>query len=163
MVDAGDEIDIIYNAYKHILKQTINDDKYIIMVINKADRLDTEELRNKFSTNKFSFLRKKDKRVIISAKDQKLVHKLAGKLAQVIKPETHGENDIIITNSRHYEALVNTGEALLRVKKGMKQDISNDLLAQDIREALHWLGEITGDITTDKILGNIFKNFCIGK
>ena len=45
----------------------------------------------------------------------------------------------------------------------MEQDISNDLLAQDIREALHWLGEITGDITTDEILGNIFKNFCIGK
>jgi len=163
MVDAGDEIDIIYKSYKHILKQTGNDDKHIIMVVNKADRLDKEELRNKFSTTKFSFLRKKDMMVIISAKDQKLVHKLAGKLAHIMKPETHGENDIIITNIRHYEALVNTGEALLRVKKGMKQNISNDLLAQDIREALHWLGEITGDITTDKILGNIFKNFCIGK
>jgi len=163
MVDAGDEIDIIYKSYKHILKQTGNDDKHIIMVVNKADRLDKEELRNKFSTTKFSFLRKKDMMVIISAKDQKLVHKLAGKLAHIMKPETHGENDIIITNIRHYEALVNTGESLLRVKKGMEQDISNDLLAQDIREALHWLGEITGDITTDKILGNIFKNFCIGK
>ena len=163
MVDAGDEIDIIYKSYKHILKQTGNDDKHIIMVVNKADRLDKEELRNKFSTTKFSFLRKKDMMVIISAKDQKMVLKLARKLAHIMKPETHGENDIIITNIRHYEALVNTGESLLRVKKGMEQDISNDLLAQDIREALHWLGEITGDITTDKILGNIFKNFCIGK
>ena len=101
--------------------------------------------------------------VIISAKDQKMVHKLAEKLVQTIKPETGKENDIIITNIRHYEALVNTGDALLRVMKGMEQDISNDLLAQDIREALHWLGEITGEITTDEILGNIFKNFCIGK
>jgi len=163
IVDAGDEIDIIYKSYKHILKQTGNDDKHIIMVVNKADLLDKVELRNKFSTSEFSFLRKKDKRVIISAKDQKMVHKLAGKLVQTIKPETDGENDIIITNIRHYEALVNTGEALQRVKKGMEQNISNDLLAQDIREALHWLGEITGDITTDEILGNIFKNFCIGK
>ena len=163
MVDTGDEIDIIYNAYKHILKQTINDDKHIIMVVNKADRLDKVELRNKFSTSEFSFLRKKDMMVIISAKDQKMVHKLAKKLVQIIKPESGRENDVIITNIRHYEALVNTGDALLRVKKGMEQNISNDLLSQDIREALHWLGEITGEITTDEILGNIFKNFCIGK
>lgn len=163
MVDTGDEIDIIYNAYKHILKQTINDDKHIIMVVNKADRLDKVELRNKFSTSEFSFLRKKDMMVIISAKDQKMVHKLAKKLVQIIKLEAGRENDVIITNIRHYEALVNTGDALLRVKKGMEQNISNDLLSQDIREALHWLGEITGEITTDEILGNIFKNFCIGK
>lgn len=163
LVDAGDEIDIIYKSYRHILKQTSDDDKDIIIVVNKADLLDREELQNKFRTSEFSFLRKKDMRVIISAKDQKMVHKLAGKLVQTIKSATHGENDIIITNIRHYEALVNIGEALLRVKKGMKQNISNDLLAQDIREALHYLGEITGDITTDEILGNIFKNFCIGK
>jgi len=163
MVDTGDEIDIIYNAYKHILKQTINDDKHIIMVVNKADRLDKVELRNKFSTSEFSFLRKKDMMVIISAKDQKMVHKLAKKLVQIIKLEAGRENDVIITNIRHYEALINTGDALLRVKKGMEQNISNDLLSQDIREALHWLGEITGEITTDEILGNIFKNFCIGK
>lgn len=163
MVDAGDKIDIIYKSYNHILKQTINDDKHIIMVVNKADLMDKEELRNKFSTSEFSFLRKKDTIVIISAKDQKMVHKLAKKLVQIIKPESGRENDIIITNIRHYEALVNTGEALQRVKKGMKQNISNDLLAQDIREALHYLGEITGEITTDEILGNIFKNFCIGK
>ena len=163
LVDASDEIDIIYKSYKHILKQTSDDDKDIIVVVNKADLLDKEKLQNKFNTSEFSFLRKKDSRVIISAKDQKIVHKLAKKLVQTIKPETHGVNDIIITNIRHYEALVNTGEALLRVKKGMKQNISNDLLAQDIREALHYLGEITGEITTDEILGNIFKNFCIGK
>ena len=163
MVDTGDEMDIIYNAYKHILKQTINDDKHIIMVVNKADRLDKVKLRKKFSTSEFSFLRKKDMMVIISAKDQKMVHKLAKKLVQIIKPESGRENDVIITNIRHYEALINTGDALLRVKKGMEQNISNDLLSQDIREALHWLGEITGEITTDEILGNIFKNFCIGK
>ncbi|MBA7582700.1 tRNA modification GTPase MnmE [subsurface metagenome] len=163
MVDAGDKIDIIYKSYNHILKQTIDNDKYIIMVVNKADRMDKEELRNKFSTSEFSFLRKKDMIVIISAKDQKMVHKLAKKLVQIIKPESGRENDVIITNIRHYEALVNTGEALKRVKKGMEQNISNDLLAQDIREALHYLGEITGEITTDEILGNIFKNFCIGK
>ena len=163
LVDANDKIDIICRSYKHILKQTINENKHIFMVVNKADRMDKEELRNKFSTSELSFLRKKDKIVIISAKDQKMVHKLAEKLVQIIKPESGREDDVIITNIRHYEALVNTGDALLRVKKGMEQNISNDLLAQDIREALHYLGEITGEITTDEILGNIFKNFCIGK
>lgn len=163
LVDAGDAIDIVCKSYKHILKQTSNDDKHIIIVVNKADRLDKKELQNKFSQNEFSFLRKKDMRVIISAKDQKMVHKFAEKLVQTIKPETHGENDIIITNTRHYEALVNTGEALLRVRNGIDQNISVDLLAQDIREALHYLGEITGEITTDEILGNIFSKFCIGK
>lgn len=163
MVDAGDNIDIISRSYKHILKQTGDNDKNIIMVVNKADRLEEKELRTKFSPGKFSFLRKKDSRIIISAKDQKMVHKLALKLVKIIKPGSDAENNIIITNVRHYEALVNTGEALQRVKDGMEKNISNDLLAQDIREALHHLGEITGEITTDEILGNIFKNFCIGK
>ncbi len=73
------------------------------------------------------------------------------------------ENDVIITNVRHFEALDKALSALQRATSGLSASLPGDLLAQDIREALHYLGEITGDITNDEVLGNIFKNFCIGK
>lgn len=70
---------------------------------------------------------------------------------------------MIISNVRHYEALKKAAEALDRVVEGIENHLTQDLLAQDLRESLHHLGEITGEITTDEILGNIFRNFCIGK
>ena len=72
-------------------------------------------------------------------------------------------NEVIVTNVRHFEALSKSHEAILRATEGLNNQIASDLIAQDIREAMHYLGEITGEITTDEILGNIFKNFCIGK
>ena len=74
-----------------------------------------------------------------------------------------GEDDVIVTNMRHYEALKKALEAILRVKEGIEMDITHDFLAQDIRECMFYLGEITGQISTDEILGNIFSKFCIGK
>ena len=71
--------------------------------------------------------------------------------------------DTIVTNIRHIEALTNAQSALDDVMRGIDNAISGDLLAQDIRMALHHLGEITGQITTDDLLGNIFSKFCIGK
>jgi tRNA modification GTPase len=73
------------------------------------------------------------------------------------------ENDVIITNVRHFEALEKSLSALHRAYSGLNQTMTSDLLSQDIREVIHYLGEITGEITTDEVLGNIFKNFCIGK
>jgi tRNA modification GTPase len=72
-------------------------------------------------------------------------------------------DDVIITNIRHYEALVRVSESLGRVIAGLEDQIPEDLIAMDIRQAIHYLGEITGEITSDEILGNIFRNFCIGK
>ncbi len=71
--------------------------------------------------------------------------------------------DVLISNIRHFNALNSAAESLTRVSEGLSSALPSDLLAQDIREALHYLGEITGEVTTDEILGNIFKNFCIGK
>jgi tRNA modification GTPase len=68
-----------------------------------------------------------------------------------------------VTNARHYEALLRAHESTQRVVQGLHSAIPTDLLTVDIRETLHHLGEITGHITTDEVLGNIFKNFCIGK
>ena len=77
-------------------------------------------------------------------------------------PET-GDNDIIVTNARHYEALHHAHNAIARVQDGLASNLSGDFLSQDIRECMHYLGEITGQISTDEILGNIFSKFCIGK
>ena len=71
--------------------------------------------------------------------------------------------ETIVSNSRHYEALVRASASLDRARCGLRADLPADLLAQDIRETIHHLGTITGEITTDEILGNIFSKFCVGK
>lgn len=73
------------------------------------------------------------------------------------------EQDVIVTNLRHYESLVKAQECIQRVRQGLSDHISGDFLSQDIRQCIHHLSTITGDITTDDILGNIFQHFCIGK
>ncbi len=73
------------------------------------------------------------------------------------------ENDRIVTNARHYEALLNAKNAITRVIDGLANNISGDFIAQDVRETIHYLGEITGTITTDQILSTIFSRFCVGK
>jgi len=73
------------------------------------------------------------------------------------------QEDVIVTNARHFEILKNAHEAILRVLNGIDTGITGDFLAQDIRECLHYLAEITGEISNNEVLGHIFKNFCIGK
>jgi tRNA modification GTPase len=73
------------------------------------------------------------------------------------------QGDVLVTNLRHYQKLTETNEALTRVVTGLNTGITGDFLAMDIRQALHFLGEITGQITSDDLLENIFANFCIGK
>ena len=73
------------------------------------------------------------------------------------------QGDVVVSNARHYEALQNALQAILNIKKGLKDELSGDLLSVDINEALNYLGEISGEITNDELLGNIFSKFCIGK
>jgi len=163
LVDATDDINIIQGSVKEILKQTSSDDKQLILVINKTDKLAESEINKKFTRKKLDSLREQDGFMLISALDHGDVHDLAQELVKTINLKPLEENDIIITNTRHYEALIHSSEAIQRVLNGLEQEISGDFLAQDIREVLHYLGEITGEITTDEILGNIFSKFCIGK
>ena len=81
----------------------------------------------------------------------------------MIEKEKLNSDNVIITNLRHYEALLKVSESLSRIADGLINNIPEDLIAIDIRHAIHYLGEITGEITTDELLGNIFRNFCIGK
>jgi tRNA modification GTPase len=88
------------------------------------------------------------------------LQKLLVKAAQL--PEIQ-PGDVVVSNIRHYEALQNALKAIQRVKEGIENEISGDFLSQDLRECMYFLGEITGEISNDEILGNIFSKFCIGK
>ncbi len=143
------------------LKQQISertDNKQLIVIFNKLDLLTETQI----DTLKRTFGEAK-KTLFISAKERTNIDALQAALyAAAQLPETaHG--DVIVTNLRHYEALRNAHEAIVRVQSGLASGLSGDLLAQDLRECLNYLGEITGQITTDEVLGNIFAHFCIGK
>ena len=101
--------------------------------------------------------------LLISAEQQTNVSELIEYLLKAVQSNAYSENDVIISNMRHYESLSLANKAIERVIDGLNNGISGDFLSQDIRECLYYLGEITGEISTDEVLGNIFKNFCIGK
>ncbi|SUZ94009.1 uncharacterized protein METZ01_LOCUS46863 [marine metagenome] len=146
--------DISINEIKSSLKTFERDDLSIILVRNKVD------LKNK---NQSLLKELNDRELIeISATDSKSVSKLKKRLVNevdILNPYT----DVIISNSRHYEALKKALKAIEEVNNGLKNNISGDLLSVDIRRSIEHLGEITGEITNDDVLGNIFANFCIGK
>lgn len=100
--------------------------------------------------------------VLISAKSKTHLDELKRRLKAFIE-QTKNPSDVVVTNARHLQSLQQTDEALNRVIEGINMQMSNDLVAQDIRSALFHLGEITGEVTTDDLLENIFSKFCIGK
>ena len=100
--------------------------------------------------------------VLISAKSKTHLDELKERLKSFVA-ETKSQSDVIVTNARHLQSLQQTDEALNRVIEGINMGMSNDLVAQDIRSSLFHLGEITGEVTTDDLLDNIFSKFCIGK
>lgn len=138
------------------------EDKQLIAVVNKADLLE-----NKVQYSKASPLITKlpdDARTIsISALHEGDIERLQQLIVETAALPQVGDNAVIVTNARHYEALVRAREALDRAIDALHMGISGDFVSQDIRETLHYLGEITGEITTHDILGEIFSHFCIGK
>jgi len=129
--------------------------KKILTIINKADLLSEEKISNLKS--RFSNL------IILSAKQKTGIHELTTILTQLANKGALSNNETIVSNSRHFEALNNAYNSIKEVQKGIDLNISTDLFAIDIRQALFHLGEITGEVTTEDLLGNIFANFCIGK
>ncbi len=129
------------------------------LVINKIDIADenvVEELVQMGKAMEFPTF-------LISAKKDLHIEDLTNFLVDSVLQKDFNENDVIITSLRHYESLSNANKAIERVIEGLNSGISGDFISQDIRECLYFLGEITGEISTDEVLGNIFKNFCIGK
>ncbi len=101
--------------------------------------------------------------IIISASQKENLENLKTSLKVLVSIEDFKSSNTIITNLRHYESLTKTDEALDLVLAGIENQVTNDFVAMDIRQSLHHLGEITGEITTDDLLANIFGKFCIGK
>ena len=85
------------------------------------------------------------------------------KVIEITNSKNAQEQQVVVTNIRHYEALTKANEAINQVTNALEMGIPGDLVAVDIRQSLHFLGEITGEISTDELLGNIFSKFCIGK
>lgn len=99
----------------------------------------------------------------ISAKKGDGLEQLKERFVAHVRSLQTGEGDIVVTNARHVEALSKAKAALLSAKKGVEEGISGELLATDLRQAQYHLGEITGKITVEDLLGSIFSRFCIGK
>lgn len=132
----------------------------LIVLLNKADRVKKPTLERLKETIR---LKENELFFFISAKKKTGIDILEKKLVELSGINNLGNEGVVVTNMRHYEALVKAGEAISRAAEGLENKLSGDLLSQDIRECMHYLGEITGQISTDEILGYIFKNFCIGK
>ena len=134
-----------------ILQRTEN--KKLIVIKNKADKADS----NSYNSLKLPF-------ITISAKFGTGIDELEQAIYEAADIPALTENDIIVTNARHYDALVRAHDSIHRVIDGLQIQLSGDLLSEDLRQALDTLAEITGgQITPNEVLGNIFKNFCVGK
>ena len=134
-------------------------DKYVILVFNKIDKITDAE--REVVTRLFEDF--KGERVYISAKNRLNTAALEDALVKAAQLPEIQSGDVIVSNIRHYQALLQAQSAIERVHQGLENGISGDFLSQDIRECMHYLGEITGQISNDEILGNIFSKFCIGK
>ncbi len=127
-----------------------------LIVANKVDLL-SEEKKGKL-TKYFG-----DSLLLISAKEKKSIQTLKENLLKLIDADKLETGDVIITNARHVNALEQAESDLLKTLEGLNNNISGDFIAMDIRQALYHIGSITGEVTSDDLMGNIFANFCIGK
>jgi tRNA modification GTPase len=134
--------------------------KPLIVVINKIDSLNPKQkelLSTKLSIINYPLF------IELSAKENVGVDELKNHLLSFVNTGALRNNETIVTNTRHYDSLLKALDEIQKVNYGLQTNISSDLMAIDIREALYHFGMITGEVTNDELLGNIFANFCIGK
>lgn len=133
--------------------------KTLLVVINKVDLLTNDQISNiqqKLETLNVKLLP-------ISAKNKTGIDELKNQLLSFVNTGALRNNETIVTNTRHYDSLLKALEEIQKVRFGLDNNISSDFMAIDIRQALFHFGEITGQVSNDELLGNIFANFCIGK
>ena len=129
--------------------------KPLIIIGNKKDLYSEEQIRNlQYEIPTI---------LLISAKENVGVDELKNQLLSFVNTGALRNNETIVTNTRHYDSLLKALDEIQKVNYGLQIEISSDLMAIDIREALYHFGMITGEVTNDELLGNIFANFCIGK
>ena len=160
MVDAVNAASQIEQLSEKIIPRC--EGKHLIVVFNKADLIEDKQKENLLSLLK-DFPKESTESIFISAKQRKNTSELQKMLIDAAHLPTVTQNDIIVTNVRHYEALNKALEAIHRVQNGLDSQISGDFLSQDIRECIFFISDIAGEVTNDMVLQNIFQHFCIGK
>lgn len=160
VIDGTNPVDSMIEMSKNIVPKSRC--KTLIAVVNKMDMLDEDTIID-ISTNLKKSLPEDAIIQFISAKGSLNIDILQKKLIDAAHLPANDSNEVIVTNARHYAALNKADAAILRAIDGLRKGISGDFISQDIRECMHYLGEITGQITTTDILQTIFSRFCIGK
>ena len=160
MVDAVNAASQIEQLSEKIIPRC--EGKHLIVVFNKADLIEGKQKEDLLSLLK-DFPKESTESIFISAKQRENTSELQKMLIDAAHLPTVTQNDIIVTNVRHYEALNKALEAIHRVQNGLDSQISGDFLSQDIRECIFFISDIAGEVTNDMVLQNIFQHFCIGK
>ena len=140
--------------------------KPVIIVVNKKDTLSQEQLNlivSQLKTDNQQPTTGNVQLITLSAKNKTGIEDLKNQLLSFVNTGALRNNETIVTNTRHYDSLLKALEEIQKVKHGLQTNLSSDLMAIDIKEALYHFGMITGQVTNDELLGNIFANFCIGK
>lgn len=146
----------------NVLRETVmenSSDARLVILFNKSENLSESErvqLLDKFADIDAE-------KLFISAKFDKGTDELRRILSDSAALPEIGSGDVIVSNLRHYEALLNAGQAVMRAEEAMDMGLSGDLVSEDLRQCVFFLSDIVGEVTTEDVLGNIFKNFCIGK
>lgn len=160
--DSGAAIDGISTECEGCEADVASDGRRLIAVVNKGDLLGNEQeaaLRDALA----GMLPAGTPTIVISAREHTNLDALQQALLHAAALPDNDANEVIVTNARHYAALAKAGEAIARAIDGLQAGISGDFVSQDIRECMHYLGEITGEITPTDVLTTIFRHFCIGK
>jgi tRNA modification GTPase len=126
-----------------------------LLAANKTDQGDEAEIKEKYAAV--------DGIIFISAKENRHIEVVKEKMIDIVLAGQVQTENIIVTNTRHLHALKEVAKSLNDIKEGLDEKLPGDLLAPDIRRCLHYLGEITGEITNEDQLEYIFSKFCIGK
>lgn len=155
MIDSVNSESIIQNSE---FRNSVSD-KRIILLFNKSDQV-TPEQREALEQ---AFADIDAPKLFISAKNHTGLEELETLLVTTAALPEVSQSDVIVTNLRHYEALVRALDSIHRVQDGLQTGLSGDFISQDLRECIHHLSDIVGEVSTDSVLQNIFKHFCIGK
>ena len=153
VINNADRLENTVKAVKELKEKFPN--RPLIVLANKADKLN--------NTEKETLFKSIPEINLLSAKQNEGVEELKEKILSFVNTGALKNNETIVTNTRHYDSLLKALEEIQKVKFGLQSNLPADLMAIDIRQALYYFGEITGQVTNDELLGNIFANFCIGK
>ena len=160
MIDSADAISQLTLLSDKILPRC--EHKQLILVFNKVELIN-ETQKNELASQFSEHIGSEIESIFISAKQRLHTDELQQRLVAAAHLPTVTQNDVIVTNIRHYEALTRALDAIHRVQAGLDVNISGDFLSQDIRECIFHLSDIAGEVTNDMVLQNIFAHFCIGK